>query len=267
MRLTVPTDWDLPAAFAARLGDAAGRQRAMTADGHLLLVLHQPPTPDGGGRAGRLFWRDPRGAWKSNAFGDESTALRKHLAEFTTATDDLERQFLAARSADDYFAVLRAAAPLHRTTRNLHAALQQARELVPDDRDLINARDQAGEAERAAELLHADARNGLDFTIAHQAEEQARQGHAMALAAHRLNLLAAVFLPVATLAAIFGMNLPHGLERTDGRVLFWSLLAVGLLAGLLLTRAVAAQPTPPGKPAPRRPGRPTSRARSKSLTG
>jgi hypothetical protein len=54
---------------------------------------------------------------------------------------------------------------VHRTTRHLHATLQEARESAPDDRDLINLRDQAGELERAVELLHGDAKNGLDFTM------------------------------------------------------------------------------------------------------
>ena len=45
MRSVLPYDWDVPEVFRKRLGEGAGRQRCMTADGHLLLVLHQPPTP------------------------------------------------------------------------------------------------------------------------------------------------------------------------------------------------------------------------------
>jgi len=67
------------------------------------------------------------------------------------------------KTAEDFYGLLRLTAPLHRTARHLHATLQQARELVPDDRDLINLRDQIGEIERTIELLHGDARNGLDF--------------------------------------------------------------------------------------------------------
>jgi hypothetical protein len=32
MKLHLPPDWELPAVFTGRLGDSAGRQRAMTAD-------------------------------------------------------------------------------------------------------------------------------------------------------------------------------------------------------------------------------------------
>ena len=106
--------------------------------------------------------------------------------------------------AQDYFLLLQALAPLHRTTRNLHLALQQARELAPDDRDLIAPRDQAADLERALDLLHGDARNGLDYTIAHQTEEQTRRTYDMAVAAYRLNLLAALFFPVSWVQAAQG---------------------------------------------------------------
>jgi len=147
-------------------------------------------------------------------------------------------------------ALLRALAPLHRTARNLHAALQEARTLVPDDRDLINLRDRAGEVERTVELLLGDARTGLDFTIAHQAEQQARRTHQMAVAAYRLNLLAAAFFPVAALGSVFGMNLAHGLDGWNNPAHFWGVLVVGLLAGLVLARMVAREPAAaPGRPA------------------
>jgi Mg2+ and Co2+ transporter CorA len=58
----------------------------------------------------------------------------------------------------------------------------------------------------------------------------------MAVASHRLNLLAAFFLPIATLTAIFGMNLRHGLEGKTSASLapFAAVLGIGLLAGILL---------------------------------
>ena len=61
-------------------------------------------------------------------------------------------------------------------------------------------------------LLYNEARNSLDFSIARRGEEQARSSHRMAVSAHRLNLLAAFFFPIATLTALFGVNLRHGLE-------------------------------------------------------
>jgi hypothetical protein len=261
MRLFIPHDWQVPDTFAKRLGDSAGRQRAMSAEGHLLLVLHEPPKVGATVRIARLFWRDPHGNWRSKAFGDGPHALRRHVTEFAERVDELEKQWQAAGSAQDYFLLLRTVGPLHRTARHLHGVLQEARELVPNDRDLINLRDQVGEIERALELLHGDAKNGLDFTVAHQAEQQAQRGYEMAVAAHRLNVLAATFFPLATLstilAAVFGMMLAHkehgknhGLEDWSTPELFWILMGVGLFCGLILGKLIARKPAPIDKSPP-----------------
>jgi Mg2+ and Co2+ transporter CorA len=222
----------------------------MQADGHLLLVLHEPPGPDDDQRVGRFFWRDAEGSWKSNSLGTGTQALRTHLAEFAARIDKLEEQVEHAASAEDYFQVLQAIAPLHRTIRNLHVALQQAREMLPLDRELIVFRDQANDLERAAELLHTDAKNGLDYTIAHETEKQSWRIYEMTVASHRLNLLAAMFFPIATLSAIFGMNLGHGLEQWSSPHTFYLVLGIGLVAGLFLMGVVAQRPTPPQKPKP-----------------
>jgi Mg2+ and Co2+ transporter CorA len=240
--MRVPIDWQLPPAFADRLGDRAGRQRAMTADGHLLLIVHEAPQAGVSERAGRLFWRDPTGNWRSNSLGAGFQSLASHLNEFVERVEALEKRLDAAQSADDFYSLLRTSAPLHRSARNLHATLQQAREFVPEDRDLINARDQSGEIERGLELLHSDAIHGLDFTIARQAEDQTEATFQMAVAGYRLNLLAAMFFPIATIAAVFGMNLRHGLEFDNTGAVFWTLLVVGLACGVLLTITIAKRP-------------------------
>jgi hypothetical protein len=254
MRIQLPPDWQVPDVFTQRLGDTAGRQRAMAAEGHLLLVLHEPPLPGVPERTGRLFWRDPEGTWKSRPLGDGPQALKRHVAEFAERVDALEKQWQTAATAEDYYLLLRAIAPLHRTARNLHATLQQARELVPEDRDLINLRDQVGEIERSLELLHGDAKNGLDFTVAHQVEQQAERTYEMAVAAHRLNLLAATFFPVATLSAIysavFAMILAHGEQGWSTTALLWCVpLGIGLVCGVVLARAITRKPAPITRPA------------------
>lgn len=261
MALLLPHDWRVPAAFRDRLGDAAGRQRAMAAEGHLLLVLHEPPTPGAADRAAWLFWRDPTGDWRCSPRGVGPQALERHVRAFAERAGELEARWQSAATAADYFSLLRLVAPLHRTVRNLHAALQQARELAPEDRDLINLRDQAGEVERSVELLHGDARNGLDFTVAREAERQADRTREMAVAAHRLNLLAATFFPVATLGAVFGMNLAHGLEGWVTPAHFWAVLGLGLVAGAVTARFIARKPAPVAEPLPgSKTGRPNRRA-------
>jgi hypothetical protein len=116
--------------------------------------------------------------------------------------------------------------------------LQEARQAVPGDRQLIVARDHAYELTRRADLLHHDAKNGLDFAMAWQAEQQADHSYQMAVATHRLNLLVAFFFPIATLMTIFGANLRHGLEgfdRAGGPLPLLLVLAAGLFAGVILT--------------------------------
>jgi hypothetical protein len=241
----LPTTWKVPDVFRTRLGESAGRQRSMAADGHLLIVLHELPKATEHERTGRLFWREPDGQWKSNSQGAGIQALKRHLAEYADEVARLERQLDEAASAGEYFAVLQAVSPVYRAARNMHAALQQARELIPADRDLVLMRDRAVEIERAAELVHGDAKNGLDFTVARQSEEQAQRSYEMAVSAHRLNVLAAIFLPVATLSAIFGMNLEHGLAIQDNPAIFWIVLAAGFVVGVLLTGVITNAPTQP----------------------
>ena len=65
----LPTSWEVPQVFRDRLGSRVGRQRAMVAEGHLLLVLHAPPAPDQDEREGRFFWRKPDGTWVSDRMG------------------------------------------------------------------------------------------------------------------------------------------------------------------------------------------------------
>jgi hypothetical protein len=116
--------------------------------------------------------------------------------------------------------------------------LQQARETVADDRELIVVRDEASDLTRRTELLNEDARNGLEFAIAWQAEQQAEISHQMSVAAHRLNLLVAFFFPIATLMAIFGTSLRSGLEpwdQTYGPLPLLALIAAGLFCGVILT--------------------------------
>lgn len=238
----VPPSWQLSPTLQNRLGERAGRQRAMAADGQLLLVLHAPRDarhPDG---ESRLFFRDAQKQWRSTHDGAGPLALKNFLRGIAEQLDALEAKVATAQTADEMYALLRAVAPLHRTTRNMHAALQQARELEPSDRDLIAARDQAGENERAAELLHHDAIHGLDFATARQAEAQARSSQHMAVAAHRLNVLAAVFFPLVTVSTLLGMNVPNGLEQTAPPGPFLAVLGAGLAIGLAVSWLIVRRP-------------------------
>lgn len=244
MKTLIPESWAIPIQMRDRFGEVAGKQRAMFAGGHLLLVLHRLSVHDSRSRQARILWRAPSGQWACTSSGNTADLLKKHVAEFAERAEQLELDLQQAICAADYFQLLQSIGPLHRTSRNLHAALQQAREMVPDDREIIAARDSAGEVERAFELLHQDAKNGLEFTAAEKAEIQSDKAYEMALSAHRLNVLAALFFPITAISSIFGMNFHSGLETIPGSWMFWGILGGGFLSGVLLMQLIKQNPLP-----------------------
>lgn len=243
MSRLIPRTWDLPAALRDRLGESVGKQRCMLHQGHLLMVLHEVPKPGDAARAGRLFWRKPDGAWDSSSGGAGIQGLVRHLDDFAKVIDLLEDRLAAALPASEIHAVVQAAAPLARTVRNLQKVLQEARDGVPSERELILARDRAYELERAADLLHHDAGAALQFAVARQAEEQTRAAYRLAQAGHRLNLLAALALPLMAIASVFGMNLASGLEG-GGVAAFWGIVAGSLILGASIYAATPAPRDP-----------------------
>jgi len=228
----LPHFWSrLPEAIKVRFGrKRPGRQRALAAEDHLLIVLHRAPGADERDREPVFFWRKPDGTWEAGERGGISR-LMEHLEEFDAAEAAIAKEYEQATDARDYFVILEKAAPLHHTARNLHATLQAAREAVPADRDLIDARDWAYEIERALDLLYTDTRNALDFHIAIHSEEETRLSTESIRVANRLNILAAIFLPLTAIAGIFGMNIRSGLEGSPTWA-FWLVLLCGILLGI-----------------------------------
>lgn len=231
--MNLPHGWQLPEAITQRLGESSGRQRAIIEEGHLLLVLHKVPSAEGAKRQAVLFWRNAEGEWKSSEGREGIGALRAHLEEFAKALEVLDAAYEKAQSAHDYFAVLESAVPIYRSAKNQATALQVARESLPDAREIITMRDLAADNERAAELVHADAKNALDYQIARQGEEQSRLSNELSEVGHRLNLLAALFLPLSVAGGLFANSLRSGLE--DAPVwAFWLMIMGALVLGWLL---------------------------------
>ncbi len=232
----IPSGWQLPAAIRSRLGQDAGPQRAMLEEGHLLIILHEPPKPDGTERQPAVFWRRPAGDWSIS----RRSAARGPIAELLKAYEDillkLEMEESQAATAGQFHDVLEQAAPVLRATRGLHRALQQAREMVKEDRDLINFRDRAVAIERTAELILQDAQFGMTFIAARQSESQAESARSMATTAHRLNIMAALFLPVTAVASILSMDVHSGIDNT--RENFWLIVAAGFSLGLTVAIAI-----------------------------
>lgn len=236
----IPKLWTtIPEAIRSRVGREPGPQRAMLEEGHLLIILHQIPGPDDATRRPALFWRQPDGSWKSQPDAGGLLALQNHLAAFAARLDELDKAEHAAQTATEYHKVLEAIAPVLRSSRGLHRALQQAREFVKADRDLINLRDSAASIERNAELLLQDAQFGLNFTVAKQAEAQAQSAQRMANTSHRLNVLAALFLPLTALTGLFSMYVRADIADTPAN--FWLIASTGVIVGLAISSIVVAR--------------------------
>jgi hypothetical protein len=240
MARVIPNTWQVPEQIVSRFGTQAGRQRAMVHDGHLVLVTHLPPTPDKTDREAALFWRAPDGTWKSTANARGGLAgLRGLLDSYKQRVADIDERAGRATRAGDYFDALHAIGPVVRAARNLHKTLQDARDAVPKDKDIIALRDLAYENERTAENVQNDAKIGLDYETARQAEEQSEHAQHIARSSHKLNLIAAMFLPISALGALFGMNLAHGLETAPAPHVFWALVVAAFLLGFALRAGIA----------------------------
>jgi len=104
---------------------------------------------------------------------------------------------------------------------------------------LISLRDMANDIERSVELVHADAKNGLEYTIAKRTEEAADLSERIAKSGHRLNLLAALFFPVTAVGTMFGMNLTHGLEDAAAPLMFWVVLVLAFAVGFFVRSSIS----------------------------
>lgn len=179
-----------------------------------------------------FFWRQPAGEWKIHRNTMPSGTLTDFLAKYEKPLLELESRENTAATAADYHTILEATAPLLRAIRQLHRALQQGREMVKEDRDLLNHRDRAAALERTGELLLQDAQFGLSYIAARQAESQAENARRMSATAHRLNILAALFLPLTAVASILAMDVKSGIPNTLEN--FWLIVAASFGLGLLI---------------------------------
>lgn len=238
----VPPNWQLPDYFRKRLGRTVGRQRLMQEDGQLLIVAHLVPDANETNRRGVLFWLDAQRTWHASNGEAGAAALPKLLDGYSKRLEYYDQLESAALTADQYLPLLEGLAPVARSARNLYTVLQEARKAVTDVPELIDFRDRAYEISRNAELLFQDARNSMDVAVVRRAEEQATASQRMSVASHRLNTMAALFFPLATLGAIFGTTLTENWNWSQSAAPFLLFLAVGLVSGFGLAKFINRSP-------------------------
>lgn len=235
--MTAPKVWDLPSEIRRRLTDRSVRQRTLVAGEHVLMALHEAPKARTSDRKVAYFWKNAQGEWFFSGRGAGLAPLRMMIDAYEAAVEELE----AVRNADPdtrgLYRILEHATPLLRAARNLFDALERARVAITDPsqrQPLERPADRMSDVIRAAELLRDDARHALDYEIARESRVQSQVNREQARAAHRLNVLAAIFLPLGTIAAAFGMNISHGLE-TGPPWIFWLVTSAGAALGIGLS--------------------------------
>jgi hypothetical protein len=227
----LPEHFDVERELLEQFSNRPGHQRCVEGRDELLLVLHEVPQPGVPEREPLYFWKRHDGRWVGPS-GPGLADLGDLLDRYAQAIDGHEEVIDEADTAAEIFAILRHSGPLARSTRNLVQALEQALAADHDNREVRSCRDRARELERAADLLHADARVTLEFWQAERAEEHSRSSARLGRIAFRMNLLAGFFMPLMALSGLFGMNVAiPGFAQP----LFWGILLVGIgIGGALL---------------------------------
>ena len=239
--MKLPAGLDIPLEIRTHIGDRAGRQRELVADGHLVMVLHKAPVSRLKHRESVFFWRPPSGDWRSTERSQPKTVLDAMITEYEDAIDSLSEAHESATSATQKFSVLERVGPLNRAIRNMTDTLGKANATIENaeaESELQKFVDHASDVARACELLQEDARNSLDFHIARQGEIQAAHSREVEKTTHRLNTMATMFLPLTAMASVFGMNLRSGLEQAPAWM-FWAIMGGSMFAGIAVSELFA----------------------------
>lgn len=225
--------FEVPPALAPHLSRSVGRQRVLSHEGTVLIILHRPPIDDHWKREGVFLLKSPDGSWKCR--GERTPKV--FLESYRNAARGFDEEFEGTLKVSELFELLDRLVPLRRAARNVHAVLVEAGKVVPDDAELTEWINFAYETERGLDLVYEDIRNAIDAHLARVEEAQMELSKQSLIATDRLNLLVALFLPLATLASVLGMNLSHGLNPHDPLV-FYGVTAAGCLLGLGVLRYV-----------------------------
>ncbi len=226
----LPGHYEVERELLEQFSNRPGHQRCVEGRDELLLVVHEVPQPGVPEREALYFWKRRDGRWTQPG-GPGLSELGELLDRYGSAIDQHEAMIDEADTAAEIFAILRHSGPLARSSRNLVQALEQALIAAHDDREIRSYRDRARELERAADLLHADARVTLEFWQAERSEEHSRSSARLGRIMFRMNLLAGFFMPLMALSSLFGMNV--GIPGF-AQPYFWGILLLGIFIGGLL---------------------------------
>lgn len=228
--------WELPQAIIDRLGpNTYGSQRNIFEEEHLLIILHNTPSINSTEREHKVFLVKPNDDIWCNGFENGRFELNQLLNDYKNTFEELEDIIDQAQNAKQYFEVLEKLVPINRAVKNLTKTLKESRKLVENNSFILEMRDWATDLQRNYEVLLADSKLALEFRIAQKTEEQVEKTNHSLNAQNRLNTLAAFTFPIMAVATIFGMNLPHGLEKEPVQ-LFWSVLGSGVGLGFLVKK-------------------------------
>ncbi len=229
--MAIPEKWDIPAKLRARVGKTIGRQRTIQEDGHTIILLHQAPNATEKSRKGACCWVTPD---EKFIFHPDTENFDTIFNNYRKKISSLENEYKTASSAIQYFNVLEEIVPIHFATIRMASALQMARDLLPNSRQILLWRDETYELQRETEILQTCAKNALDYHQAKSVENLSHITYELTKTSHRLNMLATFFVPMMAVSALFGMNIPNGFEKSESNFMFWGVTLFSIALGLFL---------------------------------
>lgn len=228
--MVIPDKWDIPAKLRARIGKTIGRQRTIQEDGHTIILLHQTPSATEKTRKGACCWVTPD---EKIVFQSEAETFDHVFNNYRKKISSLENDYKMGSSAIQYFKVLEEIVPIHFATIRMANALQMARDLLPNSRQVLLWRDETYELQRETEILQTCAKNALDYHQAKSVEDLSHITYELTKTSHRLNMLATFFVPMMAVSALFGMNIPNGFENSESSHFFWGITIFSIAVGLI----------------------------------
>lgn len=121
--------FEVPPSLAPHLSRSVGRQRVLSHEGTILIILHRPPIDDHWKREGVFLLKSAEGVWRCRG---ERTP-KGILESYRNAARIFDEKLEGAPSVSELFELLDSLVPLRRAARNVHAVLADAERISPGD--------------------------------------------------------------------------------------------------------------------------------------